>query len=294
LQRAREQGFVAPRVYGEIDPSLLTSTSAAPLLAFARTHSDEQRGMRQWITKYKGQITDLTSTIRFLQENQMTAAMNPAEIEGYATSQADLFKRRGWWRGPTPAEIQETEEEARKKVGKPFGGQPASKIQSRESVIADEMRQRTPRRPGFEMAPAEKQEERKQQAAPLQLSDEARAFYGSDRSSGLGAAIEGRLHRMYMDKKDGKLMEQAFGQATTDEQGQMVLPEKALADIQAEIYRFLTSTSQVEATLRNSWGIKVSGQGAQMRADVPNLKLTGEALQNYVMDMAGRRKRAAQ
>lgn len=310
LARARERGFVGPRILGDIDRSLLSSTSAAPLVQFVRSHSDDQHGLRQWLTRHRTQIVNLSAIIISLSQNAQASAMSPTDIENYATQQVETFRTSGWWRGPTPAERQQAEEDARRRAGTPGGGPGGQRERSREDLLRDRAVQRNPRQPGFEMAPQDRVEAPAdtQVQAPPQLTQEARQFYESDRAAGLGAAIEGRLMRMFQTgatirngtvsyssaTSDGGRLSAVFGIPTLDSGNQIVVPPEAISQIDAEIYRFLTSTNPVEVRLRQSWGITVSGTGPTLRVEIPNMRTTGEALQNYIIEYTNRRRQAAQ
>jgi hypothetical protein len=302
LARARTAGHVGPKVLGAMqDPSggsLYYPNLEPAIVQFVQTHSGEQSGLRQWLIRHREQITNMPAIVRFLSESSQAAAMDSGAIENFATQNARTFRDRGWWRGPTPQERAQAEEDARRQAGTPTGGGPGRREPSREELLQDRSRQRNPRRPGFEMAPQDQPEERAapQVQAPPQLTQEARQFYESDRAAGLGAALEGRLTRMYSDARgDGRPngpLRQTFGEPTTDASGQVVIPQRALQEVQAEVYRFLTSTNPVEVRLRESWGIRVSGTGPALRLEIPNMRTTGEALQNYIIEYANRRVRA--
>jgi hypothetical protein len=302
LARARTAGHVGPKVLGAMqDPTSAASGSLyypnlePVLVQFVTTHSRERTdepGLRQWLIRHRAQITNMPEIVRFLSQSSQATAMDPGAIESFATQQTETFRTRGWWRGPTPTERAAAEEQARRQAGTPTGGGPGTRERTREDLLRERAVQRNPRRPGFEMAPQEQREETAapQVQAPPQLSPESRQFYESDRAAGLGAALEGRLTRMYQDRAVGGVLRQAFGETTTDASGQVVIPQAVIAEIQAEIYRLLTSTNQREVTERAAWGIVVSGQGPTLRVEIANMRLTGEALQNYIIGYARRRQ----
>ncbi len=300
LATARERGYVAPRLFGDMDSSLRSGQYGA-LIAFAVSHSTMRSGMpnggvMKWMDENSQQITNLREILSNLAGNTAAAAMSAQEIYDYMDRQSGYYRSRGWWRGDTPVEVRE-----RAPSGRRTGGtRPARSsvprrtgAASRRDVLESETAPVYPRRPGFETGaatPAEQQDEAApttQPAAPVVgLSPEATTFFENEERGGmqLSRVIDATIDRMFNDSEgqDGALMAQVYGST----------PEgrtRARQEIKAEIYRLLTSSSTRDRGIRTTNGLTVSGSGASLSVEINARR--ARALRNHIYGFVRTRRR---